>query len=203
MIDPTDPRLELCISPTHALRYLYDDDRLSRRLDVFEARTKGWFFDHAETLNNGSNPHVGFAVLKLVFSYFEMITKYLEGEIQRRGAEIRFKKGIRSVFPELESQNSVALILDYLWTYARNGLFHSGMTEGKIFIRDSESLPAEAIEFEEDKVYIDRRLFLSRILSHFDSYISDLRLTGDLNLIENFNRTWEEVNRDKIYPFPS
>lgn len=186
------------ISPKYKLRYLYDDDSLSRRLDVFEDRTKGWFFDHAKTLMESKNQHVGFAVLKLVFSYFEMIAQYIEGQSSNGRAGIFFKKGVEYVFPEIVGHEYKEEIKEILWTSARNGFFHSGMTKGKLFIEDSEA--HNPIEFKGDRVYIDRFLFPAKIFDNFDSYVEDLRATDDDSKIQNFNYIWEEVNKDKIYP---
>jgi hypothetical protein len=194
---PMNPN-NMQISPKYKLAYLYEDDSLIRRLDVFEDRTKGWFFDHAKTLIQSKNQHVGFAVLKLVFSYFEMIAQYIEGASSDGHAEDSFKRGVGYVFPDIIGDGHEIQIKYTLWRSARNGLFHSGMTKGKLFIRDSES--HTPIEFEDGKVYIDRFSFPSRIFEHFDSYINDLRTTTDATKIQNFNNIWEEVNRDKIYP---
>ena len=68
------------ISPKYSASYLrnaLEEDHFDRMIDVFRDRTYGWFLKYAKQLNDSDDEHCGFAVLKLLFSYFEMIEQQI------------------------------------------------------------------------------------------------------------------------------
>ncbi|MEK9159264.1 MAG: hypothetical protein AAB383_00890 [Patescibacteria group bacterium] len=196
-MDVLEDNLDLQISPTYILRDLKDArDSYDMRVKIFEDRTKGWFFDHAKSLTNSGNQHVGFAVLKLLFSYFEMIAQYMEGMSSRGNSGPFFKRGVVYVFPELSDDPWKDDLLNLLWISARNGFFHSGMTQHRVFIRDSDA----PIVFEDGKIYIDRFKFPERIYQHFDEYIEELKTSFDPFVRDHFSFIWRQVNGGKFYP---
>lgn len=189
--------LDLWISPKYQLKYLNDEDSLERRINVFEDRTNGWFFDHVRLLIDKGGQHVGFSVLKLVFSYFEMIAQYIEGADSNGQSGEFTKKGLDYVFESLSSHPNAEEIKRILVSSGRNGFFHCGMTRGNFFITDLEGMP---FNFEDGKVSIDRKLLPKCVFDHFEGYVGDLKSSqrGD-DIAVNFEATWERVNKDKIY----
>ena len=82
-----------------------------------------------------------------------------------------------------------------LWTNARCGFYHSGMTKSNFFIQDE----GDAIKFKNGEVRIDRYKFTNEIIKHFKGYIRDLRNSDNSILRTNFKLFWEQVNSGKIY----
>lgn len=89
------------------------------RIELFFERIDGWILGIADQCINGGDkgiPHSGFAVLAMVFSYFEFIAKCQAGY---RGSDLcgdYFKQGVRSVFPELQGTSEGELLLRYTGT---------------------------------------------------------------------------------------
>lgn len=189
---------DFSVSPNYMRSYLTESphtEHLSRAIDVFEDRTNGWFLNYAENLNKSDDPHCGFAVLKLVFSYFEMITQYQSGSMSNGNSKESFKQGVESVFGNILPEENKTKILDILYQSGRCGFYHAGMSRGHFFTRDGDS----AIQFEDGKVYIDRYKFVETIKTHFSEYIKILKNPESTDPRDKFQTVWNDVNSGKIY----
>lgn len=189
------------VSPKYFKSYLITapaEHELDRMIDVFEDRTSGWFLNYAKQLNESDDNHCDFAVLKLTFSYFEMIEQYLSGKESHMASPEFFKKGILKVFPHLSRlpNASQTRALEILYENARCGFYHSGMTKGHFFTRDHG---LEGVDFKEGTIYIDRYKFVDAITQHLRTYVSELREEHNDELRANFKIVWETVNNGKIY----
>ncbi|MFH0820628.1 MAG: hypothetical protein V1908_02530 [Candidatus Peregrinibacteria bacterium] len=180
------------ISPSYQTDYLTSSPHdIDRMIDVFHDRTYGWFLSYAEKLNKSKDTHCGFAVLQLLFHYFEMIEQYHRGIKTPTGESGNFfRAGVIKVFPTLSDA-----ALDILWKNARCGLYHSGMTSSHFFIMDG----MDAITMEGETVLVDRQKFTEKIADHFKMYVQKLRSLENVDLRQNFRQFWEEINTGKIY----
>jgi len=75
---------------------------LDTKITLFEDRVLGWKLDIADQIINGGQEkssirHSGFAVLDIVFSYFEMIAKYEDGFTGRKSEEYFKKRRLFSI----------------------------------------------------------------------------------------------------------
>src|SRR4051812_36300298 len=106
---------------------------LDVKVDIFEERTFGWQIAIADQCYRGlmdshgtrispGVPHSGFGALYIILSYFEMISKYHEGDLSEVSGKW-FINGVKLVYPELSTKADQ--ILQKLWEGARCGLYHA------------------------------------------------------------------------------
>jgi len=86
---------------------------LNKKIDIFYEKLWGWTLYPAYLMMKGgkshdgardvtSTPHAGFACLQVVLSYFEMIAKYVDGDMSDKSKE-SFVRGVRFVFPVVDT----------------------------------------------------------------------------------------------------
>jgi len=132
--------------------------------------------DVADMLMNSSksgklgNPlfdDVPFAVLFLLFSYFEMIAKLEAGYTGRAEPEKYFGDGLRSVLPELASLGATdrESLKKRLYKHARCGYYHLGMVLDNKIVVNGE--PADIVTLDGQKIRINPHRLVCRIKEHF------------------------------------
>ncbi len=182
---------------------------LDAKITLFEDRVIGWKLDIADQLINGSQEkspirHSGYATLDIVVSYFEMIAKYEDGFIGRKSEEY-FKKGVYSVFPEFKNippppqtplspvGNVVSLIdvvLDLMYEGIRCGLYHSGITNGKIFLTGEIETPM-AFDLQLQMLIVNPHLLVPRLKAHLHGYVAQLRDVNNADLRAKFEKRYD------------
>ena len=170
---------------------------LETKITLFEDRVLGWKLDIADQIINGGQEkssirHSGYATLDIVVSYFEMIAKY-EAGFTGRESEKYFKQGVYSVFPEFKNisppaqtplspvGNVVSLIdvvLDLMYEGIRCGLYHSGITNGKIFLTGEIETPM-AFDLQHQMLIVNPHLLVPKLKAHLQNYVKRLRDTNN------------------------
>ena len=194
----------LWISPSYQDIDFPHPHTLETKITLFEDRVLGWKLDIADQLINGSQQkspirHSGYATLDIVVSYFEMIAKYEDGFIGRKSEEY-FKKGVYSVFPEFKNippptqpplspvGNVVSLIdvvLDLMYEGIRCGLYHSGITNGKIFLTGEIKTPMR-FELQNQMLIVNPHLLVPKLKAHLQDYVVRLRDVNNTDLRAKF-----------------
>jgi len=156
-----------------------DLSSIDNRINVFADAILHWQLNIAKRLIE-EHEDSGFAALAIVTAYFEMVGKIKQGG-SKKYKEF-FIAGFSDVFPEITS-NTENGILGTLYSTLRCGLYHSGLAEGNILVN---SQATTAVSYDEtDKTFtINVRLFVNKIIEHFNNLISLLR--RDTGLQENF-----------------
>jgi hypothetical protein len=95
-----------------------------------------------------------------------------------------FRASAERVFPGVSTE-----AINRLWSEARCGLFHSGFTDGHIYLTHEAG---QAMEFDESDVLINPRLFVEAAARDFSKYVDDLRADPGGELAVNFQRLWDE-----------
>jgi len=177
---------------------------LETKITLFEDRVLGWKLNIADQLINGGQEksaikHSGYATLDIIVSYFEMIAKYEDGFTGRKSEEY-FKKGVYSVFPEFKNipppaqtplspvGNVVSLIdivLDLMYEGMRCGLYHSGITNGKIFLTGEIKTPM-GFELQNQMLIVNPHLLVPKLKAHLNDYVARLRDVNNTNLRAKF-----------------
>ena len=182
---------------------------LEDKITLFEDRILGWKLNIADQLINGSQEkspirHLGYATLDIVFSYFEMIAKYEAGFT---GGESKkyFKQGVYSVFPEFKNTsppertplspvgNVVSLIdvvLGLMYEGIRCGLYHSGITNGKIFLTGEIKTPI-AFELQYQMLIVNPHLLVPKLKIHLQDYVERLKDANNTDLRAKFEVRYE------------
>lgn len=154
--------------------YVYDNikhknlnpDNLDDKIKIYQRQVKKWFLECATRLIKGKDN--GFVILMIAVSYIEGVEQYREGISSRRQSKSFFKQGLKRIFsiaPEDECY------LDSVYEQVRCGLFHNGMSESNVIISYEYLKP---IEFCNQDIKINPKLFLNEIKRDFSSYISIL-----------------------------
>jgi hypothetical protein len=158
---------------------------LDDEIDVYEDQVTGWLFQPAQLLL--AEPHAGFALLSLVLTYFEPMGQFLSGQVGR--SQDQFTKGLKAVFPSL-SPSPPASVFAELYDQLRCGMFHRGITKGKVRVARGTATPIVAVyatSGDVQSITVDPGLLLSEIQMHHVNYVSTLRSPNEVQLRENFH----------------
>lgn len=159
---------------------------LDQEIEVFADRVKGWQLDVAQKCAD-KIPHAGFAVLEIVFSYFEMIAKYKNGYTKDRKSEEYFRRGFGDVFPKLSSISNEMRekLLKKLCRDVRCGLYHTGITGPDVEL-SGDFKYSVWFASPPDRLQINPHRLVPDIKQHFQSYLSQLRDHKNEELRRNF-----------------
>ncbi len=195
------------ISPNHQETDFNSLLSIDDKITIFVDRTLGWQLDIANICINGKKdnygnivieaiPHSGYAVLSIVFSYFEMIGKFINGYDKNGSSQTHFVKGIYLVFPELENfpKDSVNDFLEALYEGARCGLYHGGLPDSRIVLFGQSNCP---IFYHNGckKIIINPHLLIPKLVEHLKKYESDLRNPENEILRSNFENRFDFLNK--------
>lgn len=111
---------------------------LDQKILIFEDRVLFWHLEIAERLReqiesaeNGSDmQHAGFALLNLLFTYFEMIAQYSTGRSSDGRSKEAFREGVEEVFPGKFALPEI----DAIYRQVRCGMYHSGFVKQGVLI---------------------------------------------------------------------
>jgi len=178
------------ISPIHTTLDFPDGWTIENKIDIFTARIEGWQIGIAKEMIRNRIPHRGFALLHIVFSYFEMIGKYIDGYIGNDKSKYYFGKGIQATFGV--SPNEEALF-KLLYSSVRNGLYHIGMTKINVMLRDD--IPG-SIGYNPDRNILaicpDR--LVEDLDIRFHDYTKELKNPHNDKLRKNFEKRFDYDN---------
>ncbi len=196
-----------CISPDYKNTDFSLPLSIDDKITIFFDRVDGWQLGIADQCINGRKgpngeiepiPDSGFAVLHIVLSYFEMIAKYQDGFEDTGESGHYFKKGVYSVFPQFEPESLpiVDSLLDILYSGARCGLYHSGMTDSRIILTGGGDEPIELLVFDPQKrgkvkLRINPHLLVPVLRTHLRDYVEQLRDAHNSTLRQNFEKRFD------------
>jgi len=169
---------------------------LDQKIDIFSDQVIGWQLDIAQQCVD-KIPNSGFAVLHIIFSYFEMIAKSIDGYNGKNRSREYFKKGFIYVFkdvvkkdPEINDPNILEKVIYSVYDNVRCGLYHIGMTEANVKISLDYKYPIYYI-IKLKELQINHSILIKTMLQHFNSYIVQLRDPQNIDLRKNFNRHFQ------------
>ena len=171
---------------------------VDNKIQIFYERVTGWQLDISDKVINGFKDDKdnfidaikdsGFAALNVLFSYFEMIAKYKEGYCETGRSGEYFEKGFNMVFPEFEEPHP--WLAEKIYTNARCGLYHHGMTEEGIILKGGGLPPITPLENE--KLIINPHILIKKLKKHFEEYIKELKENTDFQT--NFENRFDSDN---------
>jgi len=139
--------------------------------------------------------------MQIMLAYFEMIAKYEDGFIPRNPTQGKsaeyFKRGVKSVFPELSShpnQADVDSFLKALYEKARCGLYHVAQSEAGIVL--SGDFPS-VMSFDptQKQLYINPHQLPAKLKQHLTDYTQRLKLKQNGDLWDKFERRFDYDNK--------
>lgn len=188
---PMNNKPIFAISPKHTTLDFQDHWTLEDKIEVFIARIEGWQIGIAQEIIQKDIAHRGFALLLIVFSYFEMIGKYLAGYIGDDKSSFYFRKGVKATFPEIGAEAEAFLTV--LYKSVRNGLYHLGMTKINVQLRDD--IPS-SIAFHPgmEQVAICPDRLVNDLAIRFRDYATELQDPRNENIRRNFEVRFDYDN---------
>jgi len=166
---------------------------LDDKVILFEDRVLGWQIEIAQELrrqiesggNNGPFRHAGYAIVSLLFSYFEMIAQYVEGTPSNGGSKATFTRGFKYVFPTTSLSTADT---EEVYKRVRCGMYHDGYTKLGTLI---SSTTTPSVCFDKNTVEVNPHTLVDDIASHFDSYIVTLKNSANTNERGKFEATFD------------
>lgn len=156
---------------------------LENKIDVFADRIIGWQIGIAKEIIQHEIKHSDFALLQIVFSYFEMIGKYLSGYVGDHGSSFYFKKGVKATFSEIGPEEEI--FLNTLYKSVRNGLYHIGLTKTNVILKCD--IPGSiGFNSENNILIICAAHLVEDLYIRFHDYVSELRNPKNIELRKNF-----------------
>ena len=181
--------MKVAISPKH-----YSDDfpngmKPRDKIKVYYERTRGWQLIPARETADKIE-HSGFAVLHIVMSFFESIAKYRDGYCEDDKSNEYFRKGFELIFPKVHKDLPNPTIrkcyLDFLYSKARCGLYHSSMTGAGILI--SNDIP-HVFDMGPAAIVINPPKLVEAMIDYLDQYLEELQ--KDTKLCKKFEKRFD------------
>jgi len=173
----------LAISPR------FDESKLAAglvedKIDVFEDQVLDWLVTPAKMM--GSSQHSGFAMLAVTLAYFEPLGQFLEGKAGK--SEAQFTLGMKAVFPAMAGADPI--LFSELYNQLRCGMFHRGITKGKVRVARGTMYPLVVVRSSTDVtvITVDPWRLLAAVELHVKEYANQLRSGADAVLRQNFER---------------
>ena len=173
-----------------------EDDGIEAKIDVYEDRVQGWFFDQARILEKTSD-QAGFVILQIALGFIEGFAIYLKGEDSKGHSKDFFKSGFNEIFRSMKGEYPPEVLdrcIEETYMQARCGLFHDGMTRGKVYLSGDFKTPVDVVVRSNGDVVqirINPHMFLNTVERHFSNYLERLRDSSQDLLRSNFERAWD------------
>ncbi|MFH2039357.1 MAG: hypothetical protein ABIJ65_07970 [Chloroflexota bacterium] len=189
----SDP-LVFAISPKYTTLDFPDGLTLDNKIDIFADRIIGWQIGIAKKIIQYEIQHSGYALLQILFSYFEMLGKYRSGYVGNFKSRINFHKGVKATFLE-EIGAEEEIFLTTLYKSVRNGLYHLGMTKINVILRCD--IPGSISFNSENKTLtICPDHLVNDIDIRFQDYVTELRNSKNIELRNNFESRFDFDNSE-------
>jgi hypothetical protein len=154
------------------------------KIKIYERQVKFWFLEPANDLLtqnvNGFNNN-SFVALMISLSYIEGVEQYRVGQSSDGQSRTFFRNSMQRLYPNIHNEPD----LNALYNEARCGLFHTGMTEGRVLLGNDYENP---ISFPDpDTILINPQRLLDDIITDFENYLSELRNHNNREIRQNFD----------------
>jgi hypothetical protein len=162
---------------------------LEDMLDLFECRVDVWQLGPAvhilKQMESNSDQssvwaHTAYALLAIIFSYFEMIGKTLNPRSQPRNTAAEdFNYGFCDVYPSFNPSKANYKALPDVTAFrdrVRNGLYHLGYTKGGLFLHNDPAISDDfLIDRGRSEYLVNPHATTRTVVGHFPSFMDRLR----------------------------
>jgi hypothetical protein len=181
------------ISPKHTTLDFPDGWTLEDKIEVFSARIEGWQIGIAKEIVKKGIPNRGFALLHIVFSYFEMIGKYRFGYLGDDKSRYYFRKGLVATLYTLTPEQEK--FMNTLYASVRSGLYHLGMTKTNVVLIDN--IPGSiGFNSKNNNIAIWPDRLVDDLDIRFHDYIAELQNPDNIELRTNFEKRFDYDNSE-------
>ena len=180
------------ISPRYTVDDFIEHWTLEDKIEVFIDRIEGWYLGVANEIIKRDIPGRDLALLHLVSSFFEMISKYNSGFLGEGKSKEHFKKGVRLVFPDIEPEADD--FINALYKSVRNGLYHIGRPGPNVII--DRNLPGSVgYNTQDNMIMVSPDQFVEDISIRFKAYARALQIPSNIELRSNFEKRFDSDNK--------
>jgi hypothetical protein len=180
------------ISPRHTADEYIEHWTLEDKIEVFIDRIEGWYLGVAKEIIKRNIPGRDLALLHLVSSFFEMISKYNSGYLGEGQSKEHFRKGVRLVFPGIEPEADD--FIDALYKGMRNGLYHVGRPAPNVII--DRNLPGSiGYNAQDNMIMVSSDQLVEDVSIRFEAYARALRNPANIELRANFEKRFDSDNK--------
>jgi hypothetical protein len=188
-----DNKRVFAISPKYTTLDFPNGLTIDNKIDIFADRVAGWQIGIAKEIIKNKIQHSGFALLSIVFSYFEMVGKYLSGYDGEYESRKHFKVGMKYSFPDFGPEEEV--FYNTLYSSVRSGLYHIGLTKGNVMLIGN--IPGSiGFSSEKNQIVIWPELLVQDIDKSFNKYIEELRDPKNEIRRKNFEVRFDSDNKE-------
>lgn len=159
------------------------------KVKLFQEQIQGWVIDVARDIKQKQIAHADFAILSMLLSYFENISKFIEGYDGKYNSKEHFINGIKQVYPGKLQKKTIALFYDQ----ARNGMYHVGLTGSKVELNCSIDC---GLVYKKNRFIICPEKLINEIQGHFDKYLQELNDSRKRSLRRNFEKRGKFIWRN-------
>lgn len=163
---------------------LLDPNSIDDKITIFEKQVNGWFLSIAGKLTNDDDAY--FVVLMVATAYIESIQRNIDGLSRKGKSTPTFIKGFKTIF-NYTNESQIKKFHDEV----RCGLFHEGMTKGKVILNKKINTP---FDFSDPAIInVNPVEFLAKVKSHFTQYIARLKKPTETVFRNNFNASFSNL----------
>ena len=161
-----------------------DPYQLHGKIIIYQRQVEGWFLEPAEYLLKQMYTQAGFVVLSICLSYLEAVQQYIEGSSSTNNSKNFFLRAFQDVFSSSEMEDEFA---DLLYREGGNGLFHDGMTRGKMVYDMNLDKAFKVINNgSQNIIYFHPTYCLKGVKAHFADYLGKLKNEEEVTLRNHF-----------------
>lgn len=171
---------------------------LDQKIEIFEDRIRGWQLDVAKEIRDklgttgGGFESYQFALLALLFSYFEMIGQYLDGVLSTDRSKKSFLRGLKSAFPQFSDDDG-----SLIYKRIRCGMYHAGIVQHGALLSDRFSEPIR-IEQNPSIVYVNPVRLIDALDHHFSTYIELIKKPENVDERRSFLMVFDQTRKVPI-----
>jgi len=151
----------------------------NEKVRLFQEQIQGWVINVARDIKKQSIAHADFAILSMLLSYFENISKFTEGYDGKYESRNHFVKGIKLTYSRKFQKKTIELLYDQ----ARNRMYHVGLTGTKVELNCSISC---GLIYQRNRFIICPEKLIDEIQRHFNSYVTKLNNSSNRLIRKNF-----------------
>jgi hypothetical protein len=157
---------------------------LDGKILIYQRQVEGWFLEPADRLLKQMDTQASFVVLSICLSYLEAVQQHKEGEPSRNNSKAFFLRAFQDVFSSSEMEDEFA---DLLYREGGNGLFHDGMTRGKMVYDMNLDKAFKVINNgSQNIIYFHPTYCLKGVKAHFADYLGKLKNEEEVTLRNHF-----------------
>jgi DNA-binding ferritin-like protein (Dps family) len=164
---------------------------LCNKIAVFEDYVFGWQLEPAEDVAKGISDS-GFAVLRIILAYFEMIAKYDPAFANLTKSSELYEQGVKSVVDLARISGSDAKVfIDKLYKDGRCALYHSAMA-GFGFALTGDLKAPFTLDADSKTLIINPFNLVELIRGHFNEFCKKLKDPNEKDLRDHFEKRFDK-----------